>query len=722
MERPVPEWSGLPCEWIHSSACPSSGAIFRTVDPHVVASVEATAGSITSFGASLRITLNPIETAGVYTFNVVLTNDRSATTTVSPLSSWGLAITSGGQSASSTTKPTGEVDFTIQKTESTIPGGGNRTVTYSFSGRITSNPVYPSESWVGRWSTKDLTFIDAIPAGATVTFSTGAGGAAWTHVDNLDGSQTWSLVIPGPFAAGGSSTCTPTLTVYYPAPTFSDGTRPPTNVVQISAVDKSVGPWGPESASVRGSVMTGGSGPDMWLGLEEAYTSTGSHRASSYANTYRIRGVVHDTNEVPVGARNFVLTDDTTTAPAFWEHAALYRLDVQFSSVMAEAEAPWQLQFTYDGPSAPAGWQTVYSGTTAAGRNLYFAVDGANESIATGALLVRRDPGLTITGWRLVVSPDDDPVLHGAMATVVMQFRPMWRSTLDGEPLGWPTETVNVTNVSLLTADNAETGEPIALETASHTLGIRDGIAAQVSASMPSTLMVGAPDKKVRSGISVGYDLPASACVATVLPPGVRWSGAPVQLVTSQVPAGSGAPLEIGTTTLESTPDGRDIVIVCFDKPFPPNFGSHASYHGWPSRVTFDIPVVTLPSAYAPPTSNTAQALAYAIVEDPAAVQSVDTSQYIVNDVFDLDPSRDRVGGDNASTSILDQGGLQLEKQVSVASAAVNGSTFTGLASNSARVGVLAAPALSLEKRTNGVAYDAAPGAVVATGSAVTWT
>ena len=42
--------------------------------------------------------------------------------------------------------------------------------------------------------------------------------------------------------------------------------------------------------------------------------------------------------------------------------------------------------------------------------------------------------------------------------------------------------------------------------------------------------------------------------------------------------------------------------------------------------------------------------------------------------------------------------------------------------SNSADVTVLASPALAIVKKTNGVAYDAAPGAVVAKGSPVTWT
>lgn len=305
MERPVPEWSGLPCEWIHSSACPSSGAIFRTVDPHVVASVEATAGSFTSFGASLRITLNPIETAGVYTFNVVLTNDRSAATTVSPLSSWGLAITSGGQSASSTTKPTGEVDFTIQKTESTIPGGGNRTVTYSFSGRITSNPVYPSESWVGRWSTKDLTFIDVIPAGATVTFSTGAGGAAWTHVDNLDGSQTWSLVIPGPFA--GEVQVEPGATVWW---------RSVANTGNVDLTDVTI-----DDARLGDPVVIG----DLAAGSSSSIVLARPGLAEGYANVATVTGewsdcTVEDTDDAQV--RVDEAADEPTGAPSRVERPA----------------------------------------------------------------------------------------------------------------------------------------------------------------------------------------------------------------------------------------------------------------------------------------------------------------------------------------------------------------------------------------------------------------
>lgn len=58
---------------------------------------------------------------------------------------------------------------------------------------------------------------------------------------------------------------------------------------------------------------------------------------------------------------------------------------------------------------------------------------------------------------------------------------------------------------------------------------------------------------------------------------------------------------------------------------------------------------------------------------------------------------------------------------VVTATGTYNGNVLA-FASNSAAVNVIASPSLSLVKKTNGVEYEAAPGAVVATGSAVTWT
>ncbi|MFJ2368203.1 hypothetical protein [Microbacterium sp. NPDC087665] len=57
-----------------------------------------------------------------------------------------------------------------------------------------------------------------------------------------------------------------------------------------------------------------------------------------------------------------------------------------------------------------------------------------------------------------------------------------------------------------------------------------------------------------------------------------------------------------------------------------------------------------------------------------------------------------------------------------VSATGVYGGTPVSFASNEAAVTVQAVPSLSLVKKTNGVEYDAAPGALVAEGSTVTWT
>lgn len=164
----------------------------------------------------------------------------------------------------------------------------------------------------------------------------------------------------------------------------------------------------------------------------------------------------------------------------------------------------------------------------------------------------------------------------------------------------------------------------------------------------------------------MGYDLSAEACVATVLPPGVKWTGATPTVVNSQVPPGFAPPLQIESVEVEPTDDGREIIIVCFDKAFPPNFSASQAWHGRQSRISFDIPFTVLSSAYDPPASSTAEFAAYAIVKDPGAVGLVNVAAEIGDDVFDLDPTRTRVGFDRLTVTINGQGGLLLDKQVSV--------------------------------------------------------
>lgn len=637
--------------------------------------------STSDFGATLTYTLNDISTAGVYTFNVTLRNNVDwATTTVSPSSSWNLEITSDGQTESSTTVPTGDVVPFANKLEETVPGSGNRTVLYTLRGRVNSNSTaYPSDPAIGRFQSEGLTWSDTIPAGAQVMASTPAG--EWTSVVNADFSETWTYTQPG------KTTLTtwhePTLTVYYPPTatlpdatevTFPNGTQPPLNVVQVRASDLDGTVYGPASSSVQGPEFSGGSGPGIWLGLEKENTSTGAHQLSLYNNSYRMRGVVHDTTTEQVGARNFVLVDDATSD--FWTHANVNSLMVSFNARMRAAAAPWELQFTYGGAGAPSGWVTERSGpsTDIAAFTVNPRVTGSTD--VTGPTLITRPEGQYVTGWRLLVSPGAaDPVLENqSMATVSMNYYPIWRSLVDGTPLGGPTDPVPLTNTARLTGDRADTGAALTPVEHSHTRNIRDGVSTRVTVSIPSTLNVGASGQKATTSIEVADDREVDACVATVLPQGVRWSGAPLTLVSSTLPVGAtGTPLAIASTTPSSTSDNRDVVTVCFDRDFPPSRdGDRPS--GPAPKVEFDIPIEVLPSAYHPPASNSVTTYAYAIVNDPASVATSVLGAWTYNDQFDLDPTRTSVSGASRLSTIQSQGGLQLQKEVSV-----DGGTTWGL-------------------------------------------
>lgn len=85
----------------------------------------------------------------------------------------------------------------------------------------------------------------------------------------------------------------------------------------------------------------------------------------------------------------------------------------------------------------------------------------------------------------------------------------------------------------------------------------------------------------------MGYDLSAEACVATVLPPGVKWTGATPTVVNSQVPPGFAPPLPAGAT-VELTATGTAIagqyentVIATAENPLDPGTELQAADTSW---------------------------------------------------------------------------------------------------------------------------------------------
>ncbi len=618
----------------------------------VVQSVSGGSG----LGATLQFRLNPIAEAKIVSFNVALTNDRTAQTTVSPDSIWDLQVTSGDLAATARVTPVGTVQPLIWKSQATIPASGNRTVTYTFRLRLEGNAAFPQDRAIGRFAAGHAQIVDTLPAGARVVGSNVGGlpGGAWSSVSNPDGSTTWTLTSAGQYAPSPNDiTQTASLTVFYPESHFPNGSQPPLNEAQFTAVDRSGTTYGPGAASVQAPALDGGPGEAMWLGVEITRTSDGARLANGFENSYRFRGVVHDTTLEQRGAYGFVLSDDESSI--FWEHTFASELVVSFNDAMQAADAPWQLQFRYS--HDPGQWQTVAQGRTTAGSTVYPRVEG---SAPINGTVVTRPNGTYMLGWRLLVSPQaTDPVLHSsAMATIDMKYTYLWRNlATDSAPTG------PIRNVLAITAFDAGTDEALTRRTHQDQRNIYDGQFTPVKVAAPASLTVGTADA-IEVELAAQDDRPISACVATVLPTGVRWTGDAVTRVGGLQPLNQELPT-IDTVTLSTAASGQDIVKVCFHGVLHPTVHGDAPL-GWTSSVRLSIPVVALPTAFQPPASNTAKVEAFAIVTDPVALRPLGPNSQIYTDVHDVDPTRETVNASEDYLSVLSQGGLQLQKEISV--------------------------------------------------------
>ena len=622
----------------------------------VVASV---AGG-TDLGAELTYTLNDIATAGVLVFNVILANDDSVTTTVSPSSRWDLSVASDTVTSNvARTQPTGTIQPLVVKTESTVPGTGNREVTYAVRGRTSPNA---SGNARGIFAPRNLTWEDTLPAGAQVVRTVGVNGYNWTSTINPDGTTTMRLVYGVNGTPGTWGFFYPSMVVYYPPEYFPSGLRPPTNTVQLSAEARD-GTIYRSSASVQGRELSDGNGESVYVAIEKTDENAGANTGNGgMENRYRIRGIVHDTSDAQLGVRNFIVSDATSTQ--YFEHSYLTQLEFSFSTQLSALAAPYQIQLRYS--DAPETWVTVRTGRTNASVVIQPRVTG---STGVGANTVYRPDGTYITGWRIVISPaeDDVAVVSGSMVNALATYFNLWRSLADDTP---PDNILangrgRIPNTATVSAYGIEAGAQLPAAQDTRNNDIWDGIGASATIDLPATLSVGASNQRVSATLTVADDREVSACLAIVLPLGVRWDGQAPQLLESVVPNyAMNDPLNITTVTRSSVTGGRDAVTICFDKPFPPTMhGEHPT--GYRSAVEVSIGVTVLPAAYDPNTASSVTGYAYGIISDPAGVPSSSFNGAILNDQFDLDPTRTQVPGQADVASVTSDGGLQLSKEVS---------------------------------------------------------
>lgn len=217
-----------------------------------------------------------------FTFNVQTINDddkyygMSANATLT-----GNDVGSGVPTESkATTIITGEVTYTTSKSFTTVPGTGNRVVTYSFN--------ISSSGSKGQFSSWKQVITDSLPAGTQIIGNEGKSGK-WDIVgDESTGWQAeWiSNKLHKPGTDLGNEKDFPTLTVYYPEDKFSNGTRPPKNTSNLKVYDKNNQEYDGGQGSTQGPAMSEGTPEGVGVDKRSGTNQGGGSWYDGYYNRH----------------------------------------------------------------------------------------------------------------------------------------------------------------------------------------------------------------------------------------------------------------------------------------------------------------------------------------------------------------------------------------------------------------------------------------------------
>jgi len=472
----VPTGAGSPVEsWVEG---PGPGEVTFTMK-----SIDTT---LTSFAFSVRQVDNADKFGGM----------ELETTLV------GSATPSGDAPDSSvTTVVTGDMLYDPSKTASTVVGSGNRVVTYTFNAWANNNTT-TSETFYAH----AFRLVDTLPAGAVIqnvagAGQPGAGAGAWSFTANPDGTTTAEWVSPdGPVPPFGGAGIQPTygpiwLRVFYPASDFPAGPAP-RNTVGLVVEDVNGDVFGPRTAFADSPPFA------------DAPAGTGIHVQKSAGNG------TSDSQALASGGwlsyfltKASFLTDDATDPLAsmtvedsaeggnglFFGHADTYALTIVFNDALqGPATVPFQLEYTTSADDTDwkvlAGALTTETSRTVVVQNVGsagFATGAANQSVLNLPL------GERLTGWRVVLSPDDATTIGtGAEVSVTQSFVADWHDLDTGEPGTADGTAIAFVNTSTAAGETVSGSALEADDPTSATIAERVNIITSVSA--PSSIEVGA--------------------------------------------------------------------------------------------------------------------------------------------------------------------------------------------------------------------------------------
>lgn len=561
------------------------------------------------------------------------------------------------------------------KTVETLVGSGNRSATYYFDAMPTKHYGLTFTSWAQR-------LTDVLPAGAIVTaHSTGLG--AWTTTANADGTTTAVWEREGVLNASATTIAVPArqiwLTVNYPVESFPDFTTPPANVVGLETRDFA-GTWHTQVTATAQppEVQTGTdvsvnivkgtqAGPDEMTLKHGVYLSNFETAASYISN----------------GAENLqslTVTDGASQSPenaAVFDHIDVNRLAVNFNGSLKSQALPYTLEYT---SSAEPGTWLAYTPpaaiTTANDLRIVVQTVGSQSFPADGYTVgIELAEGAHLTGWRVVVSPDDDTsVSGGAEVRVIPYGQPSITSLTDGAPA--PATLTNTAVVEAVTAEGDLVAESDALQ-----LVFADRVPITTYLTGPTTLQVGGAGTYIATiaNLDPSGRAYAGSVLRVILPAGVFYD--PAQGVTPRTPSTivSGVPIpaagdgmHVSTSSVDIAGKTHQVVEIHIDSLTSIRTAGTVR-SGVPSEDGFryNVPVTVQPSAYTGDGQNV-PVTSWASTDDLeySHVEMEFSPALYGPDEHNFNPSLDQIAKAQHPTLFTAAGGLLIGKLVRTDAAA----------------------------------------------------
>lgn len=569
---------------------------------------------------------------------------------------------------------TGDVTYSTSKAFTTVPGTGNRVVTYTFN--------FVGSADAGQFYTWKQKITDELPAGTEIVGNDGKFGK-WEITGSKETGWTavWTAEkMSQPGADLGNEKDFPSLTVNYPEDQFPSSAenpqRPPANTSSLTVYDKNGQEYDGGQGHTQGPAMSDGTAEGLGIDKRTGTNQGGGSWYDGYYNRhFQIDGSFISASGKT--AREITIEDDRDKNgnADFWNRIDLYQLDLNFNSQMIGSATDYRFEFKTNQHS----WQEGYTGNTAKNARVSFHVSESPD-YSIGDARIDLVQGEYITGVRLVIGNKEDATVKIQSSSVASMDFYFFPSAENHETRNDDNDTATYNNHA--TANGyLEDGSVLKEESDDFTVHFKKNVILGTKVEAPSQMNVGkdAVYTAYINNQSSSYDYNDSV-MKVVLPAGVYYNqetgvspapitdmANPLSTLTISKP-GSG--VIISTETVPATSDypyERQVVVFKFLVPIPAMRVPGTATDRWLEQkgLGYHIPVRVTNEAYAD-NRQTAPVSSWATTND-SRFTGIGFHNYNIllkNDDFNFDTNRDVIAWSDDSSQIQTQGGLLLTKLV----------------------------------------------------------